>query len=266
MGLLDGKKGLVFGIANDRSIAAHITASLRDHGATCGYAHLPGEKNERRTRRAVEKMGETDPWLHPCDASQDADLDSVFEAYAKDFDRLDFVVHSIAFADREWLQPGKFVETPRASFLAAIDVSAFTLAAMAQRARAMMADTGGGSIIGMSYYGSEKVVPGYNVMGVAKACLESTTRYLAEDLGKSNIRVNTISAGPIRTLASSAVGGIDQMLEETPKFAPMRRNVEADEVGGTAVYLVSDLSSGVTGENIYVDCGVNIIGAAVEGA
>lgn len=264
MGLLDGKMGLVFGVANDRSYAAHIASSLTEHGATCGYAHLPGDKNERRTRKAVEKFDTGDLWLHPCDAGSDDELDAIFEAYARQFKRLDFVIHSIAFADREWLRPGAFTDTPRESFLSAIDISAYTIAAMAKRARPQMADSGGGSILGMSYYGSEKVVPGYNVMGVAKACLECTTRYLAAELGEQNIRVNTISGGPLRTLASSAVGGIDKMLEGTPKHAPLRRNIEGNEVGGTAVYLVSDLSSGVTGENIYVDCGVNIIGAAVD--
>ena len=260
MGLLDGKVGLIFGVANDRSYATHIAESLIKHGARCAFTHLPGEKNERRTRKAVEGMGVNDAWMHPCDAGKDEDLDAVFAAYASAHKRLDFVIHSIAFADREWLAPGKFNETPRAAYLSAIDISAYTLAAMARRARPMMRDSGGGSILGMSYYGSEKVVPGYNVMGVAKAALESTARYLAAELGADNIRVNTISGGPLRTLASSAVGGIDTMLEHTPERAPLRRNIEGAEVGGTAVWLVSELSSGVTGENVYVDCGVNIIG------
>ena len=263
MGLLDGKSGLVFGVANDRSYATHIARALIEHGATCGFAHLPGDKNERRTRKAVEGMGVSDAWLHPCDASSDEDLDKVFEQYAKDNPRLDFVIHSIAFADREWLAQGKFTQTPREAYLAAIDISAYTMLAMGQRARAQMADSGGGAILGMSYYGSEKVVPGYNVMGVAKAALECTARYMAAELGEQGIRVNTISGGPLKTLASSAVGGIDAMLENTPKHAPLKRNVEGRDVGGTAVWLVSDLGAGVTGENVYVDCGVNIIGAAV---
>lgn len=266
--LLAGKTGLVFGVANDRSYATHIAASLIEHGATCAFSHLPGDKNERRTSKAVEKIGISDPWLCECDASSDESIDAVFEKYASDFDRLDFVIHSIAFADREWLRPGAFHQTPRQAYLSAIDISAYTLSAFAQRARPLMERTTGGksepggSILGMSYYGSEKVVSGYNIMGVAKAALECTSRYLAADLGESNIRVNTISGGPLRTLASSAVGGIDSILEETPKHAPLRRNVEGTDVGGTAVYLVSDLSAGVTGENIYVDCGINIIGAA----
>ncbi len=260
MALLDGKVGLVFGVANERSYASFIAKSLLEHGARCGFTHLPGEKNERRTRRGLEEIGAADAWLGPCDAGKDEDLDAVFDAYAKSHQRLDFVIHSIAFADRQWLAPGKFVETPRAAYLAALDISAFTLVAMAKRARPMMRDSGGGSILSMSYYGGEKVVPGYNVMGVAKAALECTGRYLAAELGGDKIRVNAISGGPLRTLASSAVGGIDEMIEHTPRRAPLGRNIEGHEVGGAAVWLVSDLSSGVTGETLYVDCGVNIIG------
>lgn len=260
MSLLAGKTGLIFGVANDRSYAFHIAEALAKHGATCAFTCLPGEKNERRTRKAMEKLNLGDAWLAPCDAGKDQDLDAVFEAYSDKHERMDFLIHSIAFADREWLAPGKFTETPRASYLSAIDISAYTLAAMARRAREPMSASGGGSILAMSYYGSEKVVPGYNVMGVAKAALECTMRYLAAELGERNIRVNTISGGPLRTLASSAVGGIDTMLEHTPERAPLRRNVEGSDVGGVAAFLVSDLASGVTGENIYVDCGVNTIG------
>jgi enoyl-[acyl-carrier protein] reductase I len=263
MALLDGKHGLIFGVANDRSYATHIARAISDAGGTCAFTHLPGDKNERRTRKAVESVGVSDPWLRPCDAAKDEDIEAVFAQYAKSFDRLDFVVHSIAFADRDWLRPGAFTNTPRASYLSAIDISAYTLVKMAHCAKEQMASSGGGSILAMSYYGSEKVVPGYNVMGVAKAALECSTRYLAAELGEHNIRVNTISGGPLRTLASSAVGGIDTMLDATPKFAPLKRNVEGEEVGGTAAFLVSDMSSGITGENIYVDCGVNTIGAAV---
>lgn len=260
MGLLDGKVGLVVGIANDRSYAYYIAEAITRHGGKCAYTHLPGEKNERRTRKAVENLGDSDPWLFPLDAGDDAQLDAAFDAYAGAHDRLDFVVHSIAFADREWLTPGRFHETPRRSYLSAIDISAYTLVAMAHRARPMMTDSGGGSILAMSYYGAEKVVPGYNVMGIAKSCLESSARYLAWELGEQNIRVNTISGGYLRTLASSAVSGAEKIAEHNHIRAPLRRNVEGHEVGGTAVYLVSDLASGVTGENIYVDCGVNTMG------
>lgn len=261
MALLEGKTGLIFGIANDRSYAWHIAGALHQHGATCAFTSLPGEKNERRTSKAVEKLGLSDFWLRPCDAAKDEDLDAVFEQYAKDHKSLDFVIHSIAFADRDWLQFGKFVDTPRQSYLSAIDISAWTLVGMANRARPLMADSGGGSILAMSYYGAEKVVPGYNVMGVAKAALECSARYLAAELGGQNIRVNTISGGALRTLASSAVGGIQEMLDEVPEKAPLRRNVTGDDVGGTAAWLVSDLAAGVTGENIFVDCGVNTLGA-----
>lgn len=263
MSMLDGKAGLIFGIANDRSYAFHIAQSLVERGATCAFSHIPGEKNLRRTSKAVEKLGVSDPKLYECDAGSDEALSDVFERYAGDFDRLDFVIHSIAFADREWLRPGAFVGTPREAYLSAIDISAYTLLAMAQRARPQMKADGGGSILAMSYYGSEKVIPGYNVMGVAKAALECTARYLASDLGPDNIRVNTISGGPLRTLASSAVGGIDTMLEATPKFAPLRRNVEGSDVGGAAAFLVSDMAAGITGENVYVDCGLNVMGGAV---
>ena len=261
MSLLAGKTGLIVGIANERSYAWFIAKALTEHGARCAFTHLPGEKNERRTRRAVDELGIADPWLVPLDASKDAELDAVFASFAERFDLMHFLVHSIAFADREWLQVGKFADTPRAAYLSAIDISAYTLLAMAQRAKPLMARAGGGSIMGMSYYGAEKVVPGYNVMGVAKAALECTGRYLAAELGSSNIRVNMISGGYLRTLASSAVGGTDGMGERSAERSPLRRGVEGADVGKTAVYLASDLSSGVTGETIYVDCGVNLIGA-----
>ena len=258
MSLLDGRRGLVFGIANDRSIAWHIAKNLIKHGAVCGFAHLPGEKMERRVRRALESGGVTDPWLVPCDASSDEDLDKAFAAVKERFDTIDFLVHSIAYADREYLQIGKFHKTPREVFAQALDISAYTLIAMANRAVDIMPN--GGSIIAMTYFGSEKAIPGYNVMGVAKAALEASTRYLATELGERGIRVNTISAGPVRTLSAMAIGGLDEIFEWVEKKAPLKRNIEADEVGRTAVYLLSDLSAGVTGENIYVDAGYNIVG------
>ncbi|MFG0256600.1 MAG: enoyl-ACP reductase [Phycisphaerales bacterium JB043] len=250
---------LVFGIANDRSYAWHIADAIRQHGGRCVYTSLPGEKNVRRTTKAIEKLGEESPLVIECDASSDEHLDTVFARVGDEVGSIDGLVHSIAFADREWLAPGKFKETPRDAYLSAIDVSAYTLAGMARRAEALMPD--GGSIIGMSYYGSEKVVPGYNVMGVAKAALECTCRYLAEELGGKGIRVNTISGGPFRTLAASAVGGIGDMLDAYAEKAPLRRNVEGSDVGGAAVFLLSKMSAGITGENIYVDCGASILGA-----
>jgi len=260
MSLLAGKTGLVVGIANERSYAWHIAKSLAAHGAKCAFTHLPGERNEYRCKRAVADIGITDPWMTPMDASKDEDIDAAFARYAESFDRMDFLIHSIAFAEREYLQVGKFLSTTRAAYLQAMDISAYTLLALAARAKPIMAKTGG-SILGMSYYGAEKVVQGYNVMGVAKAALEATGRYLAAEMGPDKIRVNIISGGYLRTLASSAVGGTDKLGDAVPEKAPLRRNVEGEDVGKTAVYLCSDLSSGVTGETIYVDCGINIIGA-----
>ena len=260
MGLLSGKVGLIVGIANERSYAWHIAKSLVEQGAKLAFTHSPGEKNERRTRRAVDELGIKDPVFWPMDAGKDEDIDAVFAKYAEWSDRMDLLVHSIAFAERDWLAVGKFAETPRAAYLQAIDISAYTLLGLARRARPIMARSGGGSIISMSYYGAEKVVPGYNVMGVAKAALEATNRYLAAELGGDKIRVNCISGGYLRTLASSAVGGTDTMESRSAERSPLRRNVEGEDVGKTAVYLLSDLSSGVTGETIYVDCGVSLIG------
>ena len=258
MGLLDGRKGIVFGIANERSIAWHIARNLIAQGAVCGFSCLPGEKSERRARLALDTNGVTDAWLLPCDVSRDEDIDALFCAAEHEFGAISFVVHSIAYADRTYLQIGKFAETPRDVFAQAMDISAYTLVAIARRARDLM--PAGGSIIAMSYYGAEKVIPGYNVMGVAKAALEACARYLAADLGPQNIRVNTLSAGPCRTLSAMAVGGIDKMFDWVEQKAPLKRNIETDEVGRSAVYLISDLSSGVTGENIYVDAGFNTIG------
>lgn len=258
MGLLDGQKGLVFGIANDRSIACHIAQQFITQGATCGYPHLPGEKNERRVSKALNNIGESDPWMIPCDVSQDDDIAAVFHQTKERFDAIDFVVHSMAFADRAYLKHGKFVETPREVFSQALDISAYSLVNIANHARQIMPK--GGSILAMTYYGSQKAVPGYNVMGVAKAALEACTRYLALELGEFGIRVNTISAGPIKTLSSMAVGGIDEIFSWVSQKAPLRRNITAEEVGKTAVYLASDLASGVTGENLFVDAGYCTVG------
>jgi len=260
MGLLTGKTGLIVGIANDRSYAWHIAKSMIEHGGRCAFTHLPGEKNERRTRKAVEQLGVADPWMVPLDAGSDADLDAAFAKYAESFDQMHYLVHSIAFAEREWLAMNKFIETPRQAYLQAIDISSYTLLGMARRARDIMARSGGGSIMSMSYLGAERVVPGYNLMGVAKAALECTSRYLAWELGQYKIRVNAISGGYLRTLASSAVGGTDSMSERSLARSPLKRNVEGSDVGDTAVYLASELSAGVTGETIYVDCGASLVG------
>ena len=205
MGILAGKRGLVVGIMNDRSAASGITQSIIEQGGECIFTHLPGEKNERRVRNALESLNVKDPWLQPMDASSDEQLDATFARVAKDFGSIDFLVHSIAFADKDWLKEGMFTATPRQVFTQAMDISAYTYAAMANRVAPLM--TSGGSMIALSYYGAEKAVPGYNVMGVAKAALEATNRYLAMELGQKNIRCNVISAGPMRTLSAMAVGG-----------------------------------------------------------
>jgi len=259
MKLLEGKTGLIFGIANNRSIAWHIAKNAAEHGATCAFTHLPGEKMEARVKKSLSELGLESPWLHPCDASQDGDLDALFAAVQKDFGTIDFVVHSIAYADREYLKVGAFASTPREVFAQALDISAYTLLAITHRALPLMPE--GGSVLALSYYGAEKATPGYNVMGVAKSALESAVRYLAAEVGEKQIRVNALSAGPCRTLSAMAVGGIDVMLDKMEQIAPLRRNIETDEVGKAAVYLLSDLSTGITGETHHVDAGYNAVAA-----
>ncbi len=258
MGLMDSKRGLVVGIANEHSYAYFIAQSLIHHGAECLFTHLPGDKMRRRVERAVGELGVKDPWLEPLDASSDDDLDRVFAKIGSDFGTIDVLVHSIAFADKTWLKNGSFAATPRQAFSQALDISAYTYMAMANRAVPLMPN--GGSMVAMSYYGAQKAVPGYNVMGVAKAALESITRYLACDFGPKNIRVNTISGGPLRTMSALAVGRFPESQAWVAKKAPLQRNVRGSEVGDTAVYLLSDLSSGVTGENLFVDCGYSMVG------
>jgi len=258
MGLMDSKRGLVVGIANDHSYAYFIAEALLRHGADCLYTHLPGDKMKRRVTKALDQLGVNDPWLMSLDASSDDDLDAVFDKVRSDYGSIDFLVHSIAFADRDWLKQGVFAATPRLAFSQALDISAYTYMAMANRGAPLM--TAGGSMVAMSYYGAQKAVPGYNVMGVAKAALEAATRYLATELGPKNIRVNTISGGPLRTMSALAVGGFSQLIDWVAKRSPLRRNVTGGEVGDTAVYLLSDLSSAVTGENLFVDCGYSMVG------
>ncbi len=258
MGCMDGKTGLVVGVANDRSYAWFIAQSILREGGTCLFTHLPGEKMERRVRKAVEGLGIDDPWLMPMDASSDESMDEAFGAIDSQFGTLDYLVHSIAFADKDWLKEGRFVGTPRDVFTQAMDISAWTYMAMANRAAPLMRD--GGGMVSMSYYGAEKAVPGYNVMGVAKAALEAATRYLAMELGEKNIRVNSISGGPIRTMSSMAVGGFSQILDWVEQKAPLKRNVTGQDVGDSAAWLLSPLASGVTGQTIYVDCGYSSMG------
>ena len=258
MGLMAGKRGLIVGVANDHSLAYHIALSLQREGAECLFTHLPGEKMQRRCTKALERGGFVDPWLAPMDAGVDDDLDRVFDSIGAEDGRLDFLVHSIAFADREWLKDGSFTATPREAFLRALDISVFTKMAMAHRAAPLMSE--GGSIMSLSYYGAEKAVKGYNVMGVAKAALESATRYLSLELGSSNIRVNTISAGPCKTLSAMGVGGFSTILRTVEEHAPLGRNVTGQDIGDSALYLLSDLSGGMTGQVLHVDCGYSVVG------
>jgi enoyl-[acyl-carrier protein] reductase I len=262
-GLLDGKKGLILNIANDRSIATHIANNAVKQGATCGFGFLPMdniEKSHRRVKKAMEENGFAEAWLHPCDVSSDESIETFFSAAKDKFGAIDFLVHSLAFANRDYLKKdeGNFTATPRDVFRQAVDVSAYSLIALSRAAAPLMSN--GGSIIALTYLGANQVIPGYNVMGVAKAALEASARYLAFDLGNRKIRVNTISAGPVKTLSAMAVGGIDEMFAHTERKAPLHRNIDADEVGKVALFLLSDLSSGVTGENVFVDSGFNIVG------
>ncbi len=258
MSLLDGKTGLVFGVANERSYAWYIAEKILEGGGEPLFTHLPGEKMERRVSRALDSLGLEDPWMEPCDVSSDEDLDAVFGRIREEGRTLDFVVHSVAFADREYLEPGRFHETPREAWHQALDVSAYSLVAMARRAAPLMED--GGSMVSMTYYGGEKVVEGYNVMGVAKAALEHSTRYLAAELGERGVRVNAVSGGPLKTLAAMGVGGIREMFDVQEERSPLRRNIEGEEVGDAVAYLLSDRASAITGEVLHVDAGFSIVG------
>ena len=251
--MLENKVGMIFGVANKRSIAWACADACLNQGAKLAFTYQ-GE----RLREYIEDLTENiDTILIPCDVSDQAQVDAAFEAVDKKYGKLDFLIHSIAYAPREALE-GDFSATSRDAFRTALEISAFSLTQLAFAAQPLMKD--GGSIVTMSYYGSEKVVMNYNVMGVAKAALESSVRYLAADLGKNNIRVNAISAGPINTLSARGVRGMGAMLSYVAQRSPLQRNVKARDVGNTAMFLVSDLSSAITGETIYVDCGYNIMG------
>ena len=252
--MLNGKIGMIFGVANKRSIAWACAAACGTHGAKMAFTYQ-GE----RLKENVEELAATldDSLVVPCDVTNQAEVDAAFAAVGNKYGKLDFVIHSIAFAPREALE-GEFVATTRDAFRTALEVSSFSLTQVALAASPLM--TEGGSIVTMSYYGAEKVVMNYNVMGVAKAALEASTRYLAADLGKNNIRVNAISAGPINTLSARGVKNMGSLLNYVGEKSPLKRNVSAAEVGNTALFLVSDLSSGITGETIHVDCGYNIMG------
>jgi len=254
MGLLDGRKALIFGVANDHSLAWGIAQALHAQGAELGFSSLES-MIERRVRPLAESVGSR--FVEPCDVQQDADIERVFARWQAEQGELDILVHALAFAKREELD-GDFVDTSRDGFALALDVSAYSFVALTRAALPVLRD--GASIITLTYYGSEKVVAHYNVMGVAKAALEASVRYLAADLGPRNIRVNAISAGPIRTLAASGIAGFKSLYGSFRDVAPLRRNVTLEDVGRTAVYLASGLSAGVTGEVIYVDAGFSILG------
>jgi enoyl-[acyl-carrier protein] reductase I len=255
MGLLDDKKGIIFGVANDKSIAWAIAKMLHKEGLELAFTYA-GPVLESRVRALADSIGSK--LVMECDVTDDAQIDSVFDAVRNEWGGLDCLVHSIAFAKREELK-GEFVDTSRDGFKLALDVSVYSLVALAKRAQTLM-EGRGGKIITMSYYGSEKVIQNYNVMGVAKAALEASTRYLAADLGPKNIRINAISAGPLRTLAAMGISGFKAILDVVETKAPLRRNVTQDDIASTALYLLSDLSNGVTGEVLHVDSGYNIIG------
>jgi len=255
MGLLDGRKGIIFGVANEKSIAWAIAQKLHKEGAELAFT-FAGEALEKRVRPLADSLGAK--LILPCDVTKDDQIGAVFDTVRSAFGHLDILVHAIAFANKEDLK-SDFLNTSREGFRLAQDVSAYSLTVLARHAAPLM-EGRPGSILTLTYYGAEKVIPRYNVMGVAKASLEASVRYLAADLGPKGIRVNAISAGPIRTLASAGISGFLEMLHYVESKAPLRRNVTAEEVAGTALFLASDLAGGVTGEVIYVDAGYNIMG------
>jgi len=254
---LTGKNALVTGIANNRSIAWGIAQQLHQGGANLGITYLPDEKG-RMERKVAELVEPLNPSLYlPCNVQNDTQIDEIFATIKEKWGRLDILIHCLAFANKDDLS-GDFSNTSRSGFSLALDVSAYSLVRLAGAAKPLM--TQGGSIVTLTYLGGVRVVPNYNVMGIAKAALEMNVRYLAAEMGPSNIRVNGISAGPIRTLASSAVGGILDMIHHVEQVAPLRRTVTQTEVGNAAAFLCSDLSSGVTGQILYVDSGYEIMG------
>jgi enoyl-[acyl-carrier protein] reductase I len=258
--LMKGKRGLIMGVANDRSIAWGVAKACAAHGAELGFTYQ-GDALKKRVLPLTEQVKAA--FLLPCDVTQAASMDEVFGHIEERWGALDFVVHAIAFSDKEQLR-GRYVDTTPENFALSLSVSCYSFTAIAQRAERLMGQ--GGSLLTLTYYGADKVIPHYNVMGVAKAALEASVRYLAEDLGKKNIRVNAISAGPIKTLAFSGIADSRYLLKWNEYNAPLRRNVTIDEVGDAGVYLLSDLSRAVTGEIHYVDGGYNIIGMKAEDA
>ena len=259
-GLMKGKRGLIMGLANDKSLAWGIAQKLHEAGAELAFSYQ-GEALEKRVRPLAASLGSD--FLIDCDVSDMAALDTAFATLAARWPTIDFVVHAIGFSDKNELR-GRYYDTSLDNFLMTMNISAYSLVAVTRRARELM--TSGGAILTLSYYGAEKVVPHYNVMGVAKAALETSVKYLANDLGPENIRVNAISAGPIRTLAASGIGDFRYILKWNELNSPLRRNVTIEDVGGAALYLLSDLASGVTGETHHVDAGYHLVGMKQEDA
>jgi len=254
IGLMQGKRGLIMGLANDKSIAWGIAQSVAAQGAELAFSYQ-GEALKKRVEPLAESLGV--PRLFECDVASDASIEALFQGLQTEWGSLDFVVHAIGFADKNELR-GRYVDTSRAGFALAMDISVYSFTAVCQRAAAMMPN--GGSLLTLTYYGAEKVMPHYNVMGVAKAGLEASVKYLAEDLGRDGIRVNAISAGPIKTLAASGIGDFRYIMKWNELNSPLRRNVTQEEVGKAALYLLSDLGSGTTGENLHVDAGYHVVG------
>jgi enoyl-[acyl-carrier protein] reductase I len=250
-----GKKALIIGVANERSLAWAITRHLKANGAEIGLTYL-NEALERRVRPLGEEVSAT--LIEPCDVGDDASMDALFKRVEEKWGKVDYLVHSVAFANKEDLE-GRFVDTSRAGFALAMDVSAYSLVALARRAEPLMKQAGGGSILTLSYYGAEKVVPNYNVMGVAKAALEACVRYLAWDMGGNKITVNAISAGPVKTLAAAGIRNFRSMLAAAEEKTPLKENIDADDVGALGAFLCSPLAKRITGTTMYVDSGAHIM-------
>ena len=259
-GLMEGKRGLIMGLANDRSLAWGIARALGAHGAELAFSYQ-GEALEKRVRPLASELGSD--MLVDCDVSSMDALDAAFDHIRERWETIDFVVHAIGYSDKNELR-GKFVETSMDNFLMTMNISVYSFVAVAQRARQLMPN--GGALLTLTYYGSEKVIPHYNVMGVAKSALDTSVKYLAADLGPDAIRVNAISAGPIKTLAASGIGDFRYIMKWNEYNSPLRRNVTIEDVGGAGLYLLSDLSSGVTGEIHHVDAGYNVVGMKAEDA
>ncbi|MEO0370815.1 MAG: enoyl-ACP reductase FabI [Pseudomonadota bacterium] len=253
-GLMAGKRGLIMGLANDKSIAWGIAKACADEGAELAFSYV-GDAFKKRVEPLAEQLGVTQ--LFDCDVSDEASIDACFEAIEKAWGKIDFLVHAIGFSDKTELR-GRYVDTSRGNFVNTMDVSVYSFTAVAQRAEKIMPD--GGALLTLTYYGAEQVIPNYNVMGVAKAALEASVMYLAEDLGSKNIRVNAVSAGPIKTLAANGISDFRYILKWNELNSPLRRNVTIEDVGNSSLFLLSDLGSGTTGETLHVDAGYHIVG------